>query len=127
MSNEAYLIASYFITGVLCLLLSLAAYLWLRRPTKGIADSLPHAKWGKIIRKTFPLSTILFVLSSFLSVNYYGCQQKKYSDILNDRSYITAKNSEQISQSLNAILWSVGGWSVVLAVALLRGRRRSPL
>lgn len=126
MSNEAYLIASYFIVGVLCLLLSLAANLWLRRPTEGIADSLPHEKWRKIIQRAFPLSTILFVLSSFLSVNYYGCQQKKYSDILKDRSYITAKNSEQISQSLNAIVWSVGVWSIVLAVAL-RGRRRSAL
>ena|SRR5882724_11856261 len=127
MSNEAYLIVSYFIVAVLCLLLGLAAYFWLRRPAEGIADSLPHEKWRKIIRKAFPLSTILFVLSSCLSVNYYGCQQKKYSEILNDRSYITAKNSEQIAQSLNAILWSVAVWSIVLAVALLRGRRRSSL
>jgi hypothetical protein len=127
MSNEAYLIVSYFGAGVFCLLLSLAAYLWLRRPTEGIADSLLHKNWQKIIRKAFPLSTILFVLSSCLSVNYYGCQLKKYSEILNDRSYIAAKNAEQISQSLNAILWSVAVWSIILAVALLRGRRRSSL
>lgn len=125
MSNEAYLIVSYFSVVVLCLVLSVAAYRWLRRPTDGIADSLPHEKWRKIIRKAFPLSTILLVLSSCLSVNYYGCQKKKYSEILNDRSYITAKNSEQISQSLNAIVWGVAVWSIILAVALLRGRRRS--
>ena len=28
-------------------------------------------------------------------MNYYGCEQKEYNEILNDRSYITKKNAEQ--------------------------------
>jgi hypothetical protein len=118
MSNEAYLIVSYFAVGVVCLGLGLAAYLWLRRPLQRVADSLPLKNWSRIIRRDFPLSTILFVLSGCLSVNYYGCEQKKYNKILNNRSYATKKNAEQISEALKGTIWAVGLWSVILAAAL---------
>jgi hypothetical protein len=124
MSNEAYLIVSYFGAGVICLGLGLAAYFWLRRPLQGVADSLPQKNWRQIIRRGFPLSTLLFVLSGSLSVNYYGCEQKKYNEILNDRSYITKKNTEQLSKALEGAIWSVALWSVILAVALRASRRR---
>ena len=124
MSNEAYLIASYFGAVVLCLSLGLAAYLWLRPPLQDAADSLPQKNWSRIIRRAFPLSTILFVLSGCFSVSYYGCEQKKYNEILNDRSYITKKNAEQLSKALEGVIWSVGLWSVILAVALRVSRRR---
>jgi hypothetical protein len=127
MNNEAYLIISYFASGVLCLGLGLAAYLWLRRPLQGVADSLPQKNSRQIIRKGFPLSTILFVLSACFSVNYYGCEQKKYNEILKDRSYITSKNAEQISEALKGIIWAVTLWSAILAVALRASRRRSSM
>lgn len=118
MSNEAYLIASYFGAVVLCLSLGLAAHLWLRRPLRKVADLLPQKNWGRIIRRAFPLSTILFALSGCLSVDYYGCGQKGYKEIVSDRSYITSKNAEQISEALNGIIWGVGLWSAILVVAL---------
>jgi hypothetical protein len=123
MSNETHLVVSYFSVGVVCLGIALLAYLWLRQPTMGIAHSLPQENWRKVIRKAFPLSTILFVLASCLSVNYYGCAQKNYDQIVSDRSYIAAKNSEQISESLDAVVWSVAVWSIVLAVGLRSTRR----
>jgi hypothetical protein len=51
-------------------------------------------------------------------VNYYGCEQKKYNKILNNRSYATKKNAEQISEALKGTIWAVGLWSVILAAAL---------
>ena len=115
--------AAYFVVVVICLCISVAAYLWLRGPMQGVADSLRRGNWEKIIRRGFPISMVLFVLSACLSVSYYGCEVKKYSDIVNDRSYITAKNAEQISKSLDAVIWSVALWSVILAVALRASRR----
>ncbi|HEV2196338.1 MAG TPA: hypothetical protein VGR55_12215 [Candidatus Acidoferrum sp.] len=126
MANETYLIVSYFAASVFCLALGLFAYLWLRRPTEEIADSLPHKNWRKIIRKGFPLSMVLFVLAEGLSVDYYGCGQKKYQGIVNDRSYITRKNAEQVSEALQGVIWSVALWSVLLAIALRAARRPSP-
>lgn len=124
MSNETYLIVSYFVVVALCAGLGIAAYLWLRRPAEGIAGSMPHENLRKIIRRAFPLSTVFFALSWCLSVNFYGCEQKKYHEIVNDRSYITTKNAEQVSEALRGIIWSVALWSAFFAIALRTTRRR---
>ena len=126
MSNETYLIVSYFGASSFCLLLGVFAYLWLRRPAEEIAGSLPHRNWGKIIRKAFPLSMVLFVLAEGLSVNYYGCEKKKYHEIESDRAYITQKNAEQISKALEGVIWSVALWSALFAIGLRTARRRGP-
>ncbi|HKW64686.1 MAG TPA: hypothetical protein VJN89_19190 [Candidatus Acidoferrum sp.] len=125
MSNEAYLIVSYSLVVPLCAALAIAAYLWLRNPAEGIAVSLPHEGLRKTIRRAFPLSTVLFALSWCLSVSYYGCSQKKYDDIVKDRSYITSKNTEQVSEALQGVIWSVALWSAIFAIALRATRGRS--
>ena len=127
MSNETYLIVSYFGAVALCSGLGIAAYLWLRRPAEGIAGALPYENLRKIIRRGFPPSTILFALSWCLSVNYYGCGQRKYSEIVNDRSYIAKKNAEQVSEAMQGIIWSVALWSGVFAIALRATRGRSSM
>jgi hypothetical protein len=123
MSNETYLIVSYFGASTFCLLLGVFVYLWLRRPAEELADALPHKSWTKIIRRGFPLSMLAFVLAEGLSVNYYGCEQKKYQEIVNDRSYITGKNAEQLSKALQGVVWNVGLWSTLFAIALRTARR----
>lgn len=125
MSNEAYLIVSYFLTVAICAGFGIAAYLWLRKPAEGVASSLPQESLRKIVKRSFPLSMVLFALSWCLSVNYYGCEQKKYHDIVNDRSYVATKNAEQVSEALQGVIWSVALWSAFFAIALrvARGRR----
>lgn len=125
MSNETYLIVSYFAVVALCAGLAAAAYLWLRKPAEGIASSLAHESLRKMIRKAFPLGTVFFALAWCLSVNYYGCEQKKYQEIVNDRSYITKKNAEQVSEALQGIIWGVALWSAFFAIALRTTRGRS--
>jgi len=73
MRNDQFLIASYCLTGLVCLCLALAAYLWLRRPAERIFSALPRRDWGNVMKKSFPASTILLALSGFMSVSYYGC------------------------------------------------------
>lgn len=125
MSNQAYLIVSYFVVVALCAGLGFSAYLWLRKPVEDIVASLAHENFGKMIRRGFPLSTVFFALSWCLSVNYYGCEGKKYNDIVKDRSYITSKNTEQLSQALQGVIWSVGLWSAILPIALRARRKRT--
>ena len=125
MSNETYLIVSYFVAVAICAGLAIAAYLWLRPSAKGIAGSLPHETFGKTFQRAFPFSMILFVLSWCLSVNYYGCEQKKYHEIVSDRSYITKKNTEQVSEALQGVIWNVALWSALFAIALRTARRPS--
>jgi hypothetical protein len=124
MSNETYLLVSYFAVGMICLCLGLAAYLWLRRPLHGIFGELSHRNWGSILKKSFPLSIILFALSSCLSVNYYdGCNPIPYGKIVEDRAYIITKNREQISQTLSSIAWGVSVWGFIVLLSLMAIRR----
>ena len=125
MNNETYLIVSYFVSVAICAALGVVAYLWLRKPARGIAGSLPQENLRKIIQRAFPLSMIFFALSWCLSVNYYGCGEKKYQDIVNDRSYITMKNAGQVSKALQGVIWSVALWSAFFAIALRAARRPS--
>jgi len=124
MDNKTYLYVSYFVVCGVCLCLGLLAWLWMRRPLAGIARALPQRKWESLLKRAFPLSTVLFVLSACLSVNYYGgCNPMSYDKIVEDRDYIISKNQEQISQSLNAIVWSVSLWAGIVLVSLLAIQR----
>jgi hypothetical protein len=123
-SNEIYLIVSYVAAGLLCLFFGLAASLWLRRPVNGIAVALPHTKWGNLLRRSFPVSLILFVLTSFLSVSYYGgFGRRPYEEIVKDRSYLTEVNQEQLSKSLDSIVFAVSLWGVIILLSLVAIRR----
>ena len=124
MDNKSYLNISYFaVTGV-CLGLGWIAYLWLRRSLEGIAQALPPKGLADFLRRAFPLSTILFVLSACLSVNYYGgCNPLTYDKIVANGAYIISKNEEQISESLKAVALGVAMWGGIVVFALLIAQR----
>ena len=124
MGNETYLTVSYFTVGLICFCLGLAAYLWLRRPLHAIFGALSQKSWGELLKRSFPLSLVLFALSSCLSVNYYGgCNPIPYKKIIEDRGYIVAKNQEQISKSLSAIAVGVSLWGFIVGLSLFVIRR----
>lgn len=119
MTNETYLIVSYFTAGLCCIALALAAYLWLRRSVNGIAAAMPQKRWGSILKRTFPISVILFAFSSFLSVDYSnGCEGKPYNKIIENRSYLVEMNHKQGSQTLLAIAFAVALWGLIVIFSL---------
>jgi hypothetical protein len=124
MNDETFLIVSYFTVGLICFCLGFAAYLWLRRPLHGIAGALSQRNWGSILKKSFPLSMVLFALSSSLAVNYYGaCNPLPYKRIVEDREYIITKNQEQISETLSSIALGVSLWGLIILLSLMAIRR----
>jgi hypothetical protein len=123
MGNDAFLIASYFAGGLICVCLGLAAYAWLRRPVVQIADALPQRSWGGVLKRSLPASMILFALSAFLSVKYDSCGTRSYKDILSDHSYMITKNQEQISETFSSITVAVFLWGAIILFALLAIRR----
>lgn len=124
MDNETYLKVSYTVVTCGCLALGSAAYYWLRGPIQGIARALPQENWRRIFSRGFPLSTLLFVMSASLSVNYNGgCTPIPYNRIVQDRNYIIFRNLEQISESLNFIVIGLFLWSLIVLVSLFAIRR----
>jgi hypothetical protein len=120
MENEAFLILTYFLTGLISLCLGFAAYWWLRRPVGRIAEAQPGKDWGNILKKSFPISTIILALAAFMSVSYSdGCPARPYERIIADRAYMIAKNQQQISATLSALALGVFFWALIIFLCLL--------
>jgi len=119
MSNEQYLIVSYFAVGALVLAIAVVTYLWLRPSVRGIADAVPARGAGAVLRKLFFVGVVLPTLAGFLSVSFRSCQKDTYAKIVADRSYLVAKNEEQIQASLSHAVIALLAWGVILLVPLI--------
>jgi hypothetical protein len=117
MSNEQYLIASYFFVGVLSIVIAMAAYAFLRRPLAGLAGAFPNRNLASVLKKLFPAGLVLPALAGFLSVSYQSCHAS-YQSIIADRSYLVGKNQEQISAICFFLMLAILGWGVVVLLSL---------
>jgi hypothetical protein len=123
MENDAHLIVSYVLGGLVCFGIGLTAYLWLRHPFVRIADALPRKAWGIVLRKSFPATLVLFALSGFLSVKYDACGTRSYQEIVTDHTYLMAKNQEQIQEASTNTSLAVLLWAAAIVFVLVTIRR----
>ena len=124
MSNEQYLIVSYFFVGVLSTVIAMAVYAFLRRPLAGLAGVFPNRNLASVLRKLFPAGLLLPALAGFLSVSYHGCHES-YQSIIADRSYLVGKNQEQLSTICLFLMLAVLVWGIVVLLSL-RTRPKEP-
>lgn len=118
MTNEQYLIASYFLCAILSLGLGALVYLFLRRPFGEIANAASAKRLTLTLKRLFPLGLVFPSLLGFASVSYHSCRRGNYELIVESRQYLVAKNQEQISSSLLGILIAVFFWNFVLILVL---------
>lgn len=118
MTNEQYLIVSYFTVGLLSLGFALAAYLWLRHSFIGVTLAV-RGKFSIILRRLFFIGIILPALGGFFSVSFRSCSKGTYAKIIAERSYLVAKNQEQLSTSLLYIVIALLLWGIIILGALL--------
>jgi len=123
MSNEHYLIVSYFVVGFASLSLGVAAYRVLRRPFAAIAEAVAGKVRSALLKRTLALSLALAAVLGFLSVNYKSCGVS-YEDVVKDRSYLVQKNQEQLQGAGNWIAYTVLAWGVVVVIGLVAVRRK---
>jgi hypothetical protein len=122
MSNEHYLIVSYFFVGLVSLSLGVAAYCVLRRPFSAMADAVFSSPRSRLLKRALALSITMAALLGFLSVSYKSCGMS-YEDILKNRSYLVLKNQEQLQGAGNWIAYAVLAWGVVVVIGLAALRR----
>ena len=118
MTNDQYLIVSYFVCAALSLAAGVLVYLYLRRPFAGVADSAPGNHLPALLKRLLPCGLIFPALLGFLSVSYQGCG-KSYADIVASREYLVAKNHEQLSEILFYIAVAILFWNLI-ALLILR-------
>lgn len=123
MTNEQYLIVSYFSVAALSLVIGAGTYSWLNTPLRETAAALPWKAVRDLVTQLFPTGIVLPAVLGFVSVAYKGCNLTEYAKILADRSYLVAKNKEQLAAILAHLIWAVFAWCALLAILLALKRR----
>jgi len=123
MTNDRYLIVSYFAVAAMTITFAGTTWLYLRGSFRGITQALSSGNLSRILKVMFPAGLFLPAFLGFLSVSYRGCG-KSYEDIVKERSYLVQINQEQISSILLWIVAALLFWDLVILFAL-RFRRTS--
>jgi hypothetical protein len=118
MTNERYLIASYFVGAALSAGLGTMVYLFLRRPFGDVAVAASGKRLSSMLKRLFPWGLLFPALLGFVSVSYQGCGRHTYEEIVQARSYLVEKNQEQLSSVLLYILVAVVFWDVIVLLIL---------
>jgi hypothetical protein len=118
MTNERYLIVSYFVGAAFSAGLGAAVYLFLRRPFAEVAAAVAGKRLSLLLKRLFPWGLLFPALLGFVSVSYEGCQRTTYEEVVQNRNYLVEKNQEQISSTLLHILFAVVFWDVLVLLVL---------
>ncbi|RJP58984.1 MAG: hypothetical protein C4541_07005 [Candidatus Auribacter fodinae] len=114
MSNELYLIISYFVTGIGAILLGAGVFFLLRRSYMRIISLVPNRNFSAILKKVFLAGAVLPAMLGFFSVSFKSCTADTYRKVIEKRSYLVEKNQEQVSSSLNYTVAGLLGWSMIV-------------
>jgi hypothetical protein len=121
LTNDQYLIVSYFVCAALSVAAGVLVYLCLRRPFAGVADAASGKHLPTLLKRLFPCGLVFPALLGFLSVTYRGCGES-YESIVAHREFLVAKNHEQISAILFYIVVAILFWNLI-ALLILRSAR----
>jgi len=123
MSNERYLIVSYFFFALVCLVLGVLVYWILRIPFERIAEATVGSR-GTVLKRVLAVSMTAAAVLGFLgfSYNQKGCVS--YQQVINSRNFLVEANVEQVQGAADWIAWTVLAWGVVVAIGLSAMRKR---
>lgn len=124
MTNEQYLITSYFTVGALCTGLAAAAYLFLRHSFIGIIRHIPFKQIPWILKRLFLIGILFPALFGFFSVTFYSCSKDTYEKVIADKDYLIEKNKEEISTSASYVVMALFAWGVIAGGAVYLSRSR---
>lgn len=116
MTNEQYLIVSYFAVAAASVALGSVVYFYLRRSFGEFVEAAPGTHFPSILKKLFPCGLIFPALMGFISVSYSSCNHDTYEKILQNRQYLVEKNHEQLSSILLYLLIAILVWNLALVL-----------
>ena len=117
MTNEQYLIVSYFAVAGGGVALAILTTFVLMGPVKRALEGAV-APLARILRRALPAWLILAALLGFMSVSYFDCAHKTYEDIVKDESFLVGKNFEQGAQVCRYAAVALAAYAVALGLAL---------
>jgi len=122
-SNERFLVISYFVVLLASLGIGLAAYLALRRPFRAVCDTSGSAM-VRLIRRFFLVGIVGPAFLGFCSVSYFSCNVTTYDKVIESRSYLIGINQDQLQAALIYTILGLVVWCGLVFVILLTSRKR---
>jgi len=118
-SNERYLIVSYFLVALVSLCLGLAVYRVLRAPFAAVAEAAAGKLRSGVLSRAFGVCMTLAAVLGFLSVSYTerGCMN--YEAVVKNRDYLVQVNEKQLQRTADWIVAAVFLWCFVVLFCLI--------
>lgn len=117
MTNEQYLIVSYFVVAGGSVVAGAVTALALRGPLRK-AVAWIAAPVGRFLGRGFVAWTLLAAMLAFLSVSYFDCGHSTYQSIVQDRGHMVKVTHHQVETILQWLLVALMAYSLGLAVML---------
>lgn len=119
MSNEHYLIVSYFLVGLVSMCLGIAVYRVLRTPFAAIAEAVTGRLRSRVLTRALGVCMTLAAVLGFLSVSYNERGCVSYEQIVKNRDYLVQTNHRQLQSTGDWIVSTVFLWCIVVLICLL--------
>ena len=117
MSNERYLIISYFVFAIVCCGLGVLVHQILRKPFATIVDAIVGSRSGIVKRALMVTLTAAGVLGFLgFSYNQKGCVS--YAQVIKSRDFLVDANLHQVQNAVDWIAWTVLAWGVLVVMFL---------
>lgn len=124
MTNEHYLIVSYFLFAFVSVCLGMAAYRFLRTPFAALADLIVGKSRGPILKRLLSFSLTIAAVVGFLGVSYTQNGCTNYEAVVKDRAYLVEVNRNQLAGAGDWIVYAVLAWGVLVVIGLVAARKR---
>lgn len=119
MSNEHYLIVSYFLAGLVSLCLGIAVYRVLRRPFAAIAEAATGRLRSRVLTRVLGFCMTLAAVLGFLSVSYNQRGCVSYEQVIKNRYFLVQNSKEQLQGTAEWIVSAVFLWCIVVLICLV--------
>lgn len=127
MTNDRYLIVSYFVVAAISLVFGMAVFVYLRRPFEDSLKFFAGKNLAAALKRLFPVGIIVPALLGFVSVAYETCGFGTYEGVVRDRQYLIQKNHEQLSSVCLMLLIAIIFWDILVIVVQKCGRGKNTL
>jgi len=125
LSNEHYLIVSYFVVALVSICLGIAVYRVLRAPFAAIAEATVGRGRSQVLKRLLATSMTIAAMLGFLSVSYTqkSCTTMSYDQVVKDRNYLVETNQEQLRKASDWVVVAVFLWCAVVLVCVATLRK----